>query len=256
MINLAQALELSQDWLWHGLLVFLRVGVIIGLVPGFGEQSVPVRVKLALAIAGTMVLAPLVPHFGGEEFDTSRLVVCLATETLAGLLFGIGLRLFVMALQTAGTITAQSTSLSQILGNTAEPMPAIGHVLLIGGLALAMVSGVHVKFLAYTLHSYDLIVPGTVPSGAAISEWGVRQISDAFALAFRLSAPFIVVSLLYNLALGAINRAMPQLMVAFVGAPAITAAGMILLALLSPSILLAWRTAMENFLLNPAGGLP
>ncbi|MBA84285.1 flagellar biosynthetic protein FliR [Thalassobius sp. S69A] len=256
MNDLAQALDLSQEWLWHGFLVFLRVGAIIWLVPGFGEQSVPVRVKLALAIASTMVLAPLIPPFGGAGFNISSLAIFLMTETVAGLLFGIGLRLFVMALQTAGTIAAQSTSLSQILGNTAEPMPAIGHVLLIGGLALAMLSGVHVKFLAYTLHSYDLIAPGTVPDGAALSEWGLRQIADAFALAFRLSAPFIVVSLLYNLTLGAINRAMPQLMVAFVGAPAITAAGMVLLALLSPSILIAWRAAMEAFLLNPAGGLP
>ncbi|MFC3118840.1 flagellar biosynthetic protein FliR [Jhaorihella thermophila] len=38
-------------------------------------------------------------------------------------------------------------------------------------------------------------------------------------LPFSLSAPFVIASLLYNLTLGAINRAMPQLMVTLVGAP-------------------------------------
>ena len=44
----------------------------------------------------------------------------------------------------------------------------------------------------------------------------------SFALALSLAAPFVIASLLYNVALGVINKAMPQLMVAFVGAPAIT----------------------------------
>jgi flagellar biosynthetic protein FliR len=64
----------------------------------------------------------------------------------------------------------------------------------------------------------------------------------------------VIVSLLYNVALGVINRAMPQLMVAFVGAPAITAGGLILLALTTPVLLPIWQRAFEALLLNPFGG--
>ena len=48
-------------------------------------------------------------------------------------------------------------------------------------------------------------------------------------LAFTLAAPFVLVSVLYNLTLGVINRAMPQLMVVFVGAPVITGLGLAVL---------------------------
>lgn len=255
MTDLGALLDFGQAWLWHGFLVFLRVAAALALMPGFGEQSVPARVKLVLAIAATLVVAPMIDPFDERNWQLSTLAQFMVTETAAGFLFGIGLRIFVMALQTAGAIAAQSTSLSQILGNSAEPMPAIGHVFVISGLCLAMMSGLHVKFLAYILQTYVLLPPGHLPSPGMISEWGVAQIAQAFSLAFQLSAPFVIVSLLYNLALGAINRAMPQLMVAFVGAPAITAAGMVLLALLVPAIMLVWLEAMNVYLSNPAGGL-
>ena len=46
---------------------------------------------------------------------------------------------------------------------------------------------------------------------------------------------------------------MPQLMVAFVGAPAITAAGLILLFLTAPILLSVWIRALDLFLGNPFG---
>lgn len=44
---------------------------------------------------------------------------------------------------------------------------------------------------------------------------------------------------------------MPQLMVTFVGAPAITAGGMLLLIAASPILLSAWFDALSGFLIDP-----
>ncbi|MFA5539020.1 MAG: flagellar biosynthetic protein FliR, partial [Gemmobacter sp.] len=52
-------------------------------------------------------------------------------------------------------------------------------------------------------------------------------------------------------ALGVINRAMPQLMVAFIGAPALTAGGLILLAVLAPVMLTIWMQALAGQLAAP-----
>jgi flagellar biosynthesis protein FliR len=68
-----------------------------------------------------------------------------------------------------------------------------------------------------------------------------------------LAAPFLIASLLYNLALGVINKAMPQLMVAFVGAPAITWGGLVLLLVTTPFVLPVWFTAFQAALLTPLG---
>ena len=84
-----------------------------------------------------------------------------------------------------------------------------------------------------------------------VSAWGVKQVAQAFSLSFTLAAPFVILSVLYNFALGAINRAMPQLMVAFVGAPLITAGGLALLLIASQHMLTVWISAMDAFMANP-----
>ena len=44
---------------------------------------------------------------------------------------------------------------------------------------------------------------------------------------------------------------MPQLMVAFVGAPVITAGGLFLLCLSAPIILRVWLAALDSFITSP-----
>ncbi|MBD3665513.1 flagellar biosynthetic protein FliR [Sulfitobacter aestuariivivens] len=245
-----------NDALWHGFTVFLRVAALVSLMPAFGEQSVPVRIKLGIAVAFVFVIAPAVPAMEvSRTFDTVTWLIL--TEIVAGLILGLGIRMFVLALQTAGSIAAQSTSLSQILGGAvADPLPALGYTLIIAGLALAVMTGLHVKAAELVIVSYALLPMGRLPDGAVVSEWGLDQVRHAFELAFTLAAPFVIVSVLYNLALGAINKAMPQLMVAFVGAPVITFAGLFLLFLAAPMILTTWLAALDHFMATPFSGRP
>ena len=253
---LAELLPMVNDALWHGFIVFLRVGVVASFVPAFGEQSVPARIKLMVALAFTLVVAPAVsPSSQAPELES--LSWLLMTETIAGLILGLGLRLFILGLQTAGSIAAQSTSLSQILGGAvADPLPAMGYALIIGGLALAVMMGIHIKAVEMLILSYELLPMGRLPDGSVVSRWGVDQTRHAFALAFTLAAPFVILSVLYNLALGAINKAMPQLMVAFVGAPVITAAGVILLFLAAPMMLTVWLAALDQYMASPFAARP
>ncbi|MEZ5715417.1 MAG: flagellar biosynthetic protein FliR [Paracoccaceae bacterium] len=253
MAALADLLGLAQTLLWQGFVTFLRIGPAVALLPAFGEQSVPMRVRLVLALAFTMICAPVAPP--APIVPENGAVFLLLAETAVGLTLGIGIRMFVMALQTAGSMAAQATSLAQIFGGAAsEPMPAIGHVLVIAALALAVMSGLHVRAVELLIWSYDMFPMGRFPAAAALSDWGIHQVSHAFSLAFSLAAPFVIVSVLYNLTLGVINRAMPQLMVAFVGAPVITAGGLFLLFLLAPLIVTRWHDALVLFLANPFAG--
>jgi flagellar biosynthetic protein FliR len=224
-------------------------------VPAFGERMVPVRLRLALALAFSVVIAPAVaPDVVGALGDGGWPPLSVAAEVCAGLALGIALRLFILALQTAGTIAAQATSLSQLFGGAAvEPQPAIAHLFVIAALALATMAGLHVRLAELLILSYELFPPGRLPTPSDLAAWGVARVGEAFALAFVLSAPFVVASLVYNLALGAINRAMPQLMVAFVGAPAITLGALVLLLFGTPLILAEWHRHVLEFIANPWG---
>jgi flagellar biosynthetic protein FliR len=122
-----------------------------------------------------------------------------------------------------------------------------------GGLALAVILGLHVRLVEFLLLSYQLFIPGRFPLPGVVAAWGIAQVSRAFALAFTLAMPFVILSLVFYVALGAINKAMPQLMVAFVGAPAITFAGLALLLLTAPLVLPIWHEAFVAFTTNPTG---
>ena len=258
MIQALTALtELAGPTALAAFAVFLRVGAAMALLPAFGEQTIPARVKLGIAFGFTVIVAPSViedlPALSAQEV-AGRL---LLSETIIGLSLGAVLRLFVITLQLAGAMAAQSVSISQIMGGAGvDPQPAIGHIMVVAGLALAVIMGLHVKTAQFLIYSYELMPPGRLPLPSDLLSWGVARVARAFALGFGLAMPFVITSLLYNLTLGVINRAMPQLMVAFVGAPAITLGGLLMLALSLPLALEVWITAMDSFLANPTEGAP
>jgi flagellar biosynthesis protein FliR len=256
LADLASLLDLAEAGLWAAALVFVRAGAVVALMPGFGEMAVPQRVKLGLILCFTVVVAPILAA-DIEAYGPEPGLTALLGEAVAGLILGVGMRLFLLTLQSAAAIIAQSTTLSQLVpGATPEPQPAIGNMFLIAGIALALVAGLHVKAAELMILSYDILPAGGYPDARVVADWGVGLASQTFSLAFTLAAPFVIASMIYNLALGAINRAMPQLMVSMVGAPALTLGGLALLAVATPLLLSVWLQAFGAFLANPFAGPP
>ena len=180
------------------------------------------------------------------------LVRFLLPETLIGISIALSLRLFVMALQIGGTMAAQATSLAQFFGGAGvDPQPAMSQVLMMAALALLVALGLPERCAALFILSYDMMPAGHFPAPADMAAWGTARVGHAFALAFGLAAPFLIAATLYNLALGAINRAMPQLMVAFVGAPALTLGSLFLFLLAAPLLLGVWVQAVWPALTEP-----
>ncbi len=259
MEELLAVVPYLQAAVWTEFAVFTRIGAIMAVLPVFGDQPVPTRVRLALAVMFTLIVAPAVgPQVSALPSGLPTAIALLAPEVIAGLFFGISLRFFILVLQIAGTIAAQSTSLSQIFGGTAgiDPQPAIGHVLVVAGTALATLSGLHVQAAVYMINSYALVPFGVALEPRLVSEVGITEVGRAFGFGFTLAAPFLIASLIYNVVLGVINRAMPQLIVSFVGAPALTAGGLLLFFLTAPIMLALWMAAFSAFMDMPFGPLP
>lgn len=240
---------LGENWFRTAALVFLRVGAVLSLMPAFGEQVVPQRVRLILALAFTSIVCPAV-------FDhisvTTGMLRPAAIEVLVGLAIGISLRMFIIALQMAAAIIAQVTSLSQLFGGaTPEPQPAIGNLLTVASLALAVLTGLHVKAASLFILTYQILPAGRLPNTADMADWGLRQIANALVLAFSLAAPFVIGSVIYNVALGVISKAMPQLAVSLVGAPILTLGALVLMAIVVPLMLSVWLGGFDAFLAAP-----
>jgi len=267
---MSEALAALLPWLGRELLaaglVFLRVAGAVAVFPAFGEAAVPVRVRLALALGLTMAVAPAVAGGAGEiaaaqVADLPPLaggaVALVLTETGIGLAFGLTVRLFVHALVTAGAMVAQATGLSQLFGAGGnEPSAAVAQLLHLAGLTLALSAGLHVQAAAALIWTYDAFPLGRVPAAGPVAEWYLGALAAGFALAFRIAVPFLIAGLVWNLALGAVNRAMPQLFATLAGAPATMLGALALMLLLLPAGLGLWAEALAAFLAAPDAAPP
>lgn len=250
MILHAADLGLVEDMASAAGLTFLRVGAAMATLPAFGELSIPPRIRLALSVALSAALFPTTaPLIGGLSFAAA-----VPAEVVIGLLLGLSLRFFVFAMATAGAIIANATSLSQLFPQPGEPQAAAGQLLTMAALATALALDLPVRLLAFLALSYDALPPGKLPQAYGVASWAASHADLAFALGFQLALPFVIAALLYNMALGVMNRTMPQLMVTFIGAPLLALGGLAMMTLTLPLLLSIWLEAFHGFLGQPALG--
>ncbi len=233
--------EVLVSWMATLMIVIARLSFIIFLMPGIGEQVVPVRVR----VTALLTLAVIIVASGNvglpEVSPVSAFGTLLISEIAIGFCLGIALRISIWMLSITGTIISQSIGLSQLLGVAMEreAQTLTANMLSMAGAAIFLSADLHINAVVELLNLY-----GDVPVGA-FSElnWGMLldNIYAGINFAVLLAWPFVAVNLLYNICLGFINKALPQLMVAFVGAPLLIGGGTIFLAISIAALFVAWQ---------------
>jgi flagellar biosynthetic protein FliR len=149
-------------------------------------------------------------------------------------------------------MAAQAGSLAQIFtGAGSEPQSGISNLLTYAALALLCAMGLPEAAAALLIRSHDILPQGVWPMSADVVAWGVSGAAHSFSMALSFAAPFLIGGLLYNIAIGAINRAMPMLMVVLIGAPALTLGALILLVSAAPILLTLWLAEVQTWLDTP-----
>ena len=238
--------------------VFARVGAVAFLLPGIGERGISLRIRLGAALALTALLTPMLASFVPASPTTApALVKMLAAEETIGLIIGFSFRVLVFSLQITGMVAAQHLSVAQMFGAgvAPEPEPTIATLLAMGGITLALMAGLHVKILATLVHMYDVLPFGQFPNAPSVGSWATARMAETFGLGIAMAAPFVAIGFAYNIALGVLNRAMPQLLVAIVGIPFLLWIGMVSLRLVLPSLFDEWFKHLDSVFLDPLGGL-
>lgn len=222
------------------LLAYVRIQAFLLILPGIGERMVPVRVKVAVA----MSLTPLMAGIGRADHslsDPAALVLPVITEMAIGLTAGGMVRVMALAINVGTSAMASSTSLAQIVGgaNEASPHP-IGNMLHLGGLAILFALGLPVMFVQLMADSFAFWPIGSLPDVNGILPEIISLTARSFALAMALAAPFILGGFLYQALSGVINKVMPQLPVLFIGAPGSILLALFGLAVVAPLLVGIW----------------
>lgn len=223
-------------------LVFARVGSMVMLLPAIGDAGIPSRVRLALALAISFAMAPVLagtyPHVAVDS--PMALAVMVAQEIAAGVLVGGMARLIMSALSVAGQLIATQTGLAytQTIDPTfGEQGAIVGTFFNMLGVVLIFATNLHHLAIGAIHGSYAIIPPGAPLPFGDMAQEAINLVSGTFALGLELAAPFLVFGFAVNVAIGMLGRLVPQIQVFFVAQPVNILAGFFVMMLLLGSLM-------------------
>ena len=241
-------MTIGLDWLPNTaflyLLMFSRIGAILMLMPALGEDMIPMRMRLSFALAFTLVLYPLLsPGLPDMPEDVMAIVGLIFHELAIGIILGAIVRISVMATQVAGAIIAFQTGLSSAMA--ADPTQVgvqgavFGSFLSFLGMVLIFATDLHHVALMAIRDSYMIFSPKEPLMFGDAAQTAIQSAASAFVIGVQMSAPFIVLGLVFYLGMGLLARMMPQLQVFFVIMPASIWVGLLLVGLLL-TMMMGW----------------
>ena len=235
-------------------IVFCRIGACLMLVPGYSSVNIPPQIRLFIALVTTFALTPILIAILKPLVDDApplTLALLIGTELLVGCVIGLGGRVFFLALQTMATVVASAIGLSNIPGTPVgdtDPAPAVVPLIMAAVTALFFITDQHWQVLRGLMNSYEVWHPGEKLSGEMALNQLTSRLADAFVLTLRITSPFIVYSVIVNLAIGLINKLTPAIPVYFVSVPFVLFGGFLLLYLTSDELLTQFMLGLSTWL--------
>jgi len=243
-------LELAIDqilaWAISYLWVLVRVGAMLMVAPIFGSQSLPVRIRLLIALVISVVITPMVPDIPTVDPLTIAGFVMIVQQLLIGLAMGFVLTLVIGAFIIAGESMAMSMGLG--FAQTVDPqngvnVPLISQFLTIVVTLLMVTLNVPAMIVKMLADSFTILpispIGLTAEDFRAIAWFGQQMYINAVLVAL----PVVTTLLMVNLAMGVITRAAPQMNIFSIGFPATMSIGFFLLFLAAP----LWFPNVEQF---------
>ncbi|GGC61619.1 flagellar biosynthetic protein FliR [Siccirubricoccus deserti] len=249
--------EALPDLAFQSMLLLARLGGAVMLLPGLGEQEVPVALRLALALAlVALLLPPLAAGLPPLPAELPELLRLLLGETAIGLRFGMLGRLVALAMAQAGQMVALMIGLSSPLQT--DPMlgaqsTATGRLFALFAATLVLASGLYAIPLEGLVRSYALLPPGAPLPLGSTAEALAQGLADSLGVALRLAGPLVLAGILGNFALALLARVAPQVQVFALAAPVQIIGGLLLLMLVLPSLAGVWLASSHDGFLAMTG---
>jgi flagellar biosynthesis protein FliR len=209
-------------WLAQVLWPFIRVSSCFMVAPAFGAVFVPARIRIVLAGAITLVIAPFVPSPADiTPFSAAGVIVTLQ-QVIIGIAIGFSLQVLFDAVTLGGQLLANSMGLS--FAFNLDPMhgtqtPVVGQLYSMLVMLTFLALDGHLKLIELLVEGFRTMPIGTSGLGQdnvwSIVVWGSQLFSGALSVAL----PGVTALLIVNIAFGVMSRAAPQLNLFAVGFP-------------------------------------
>ncbi len=221
-------------------LIMTRVSSFFLVLPVFGWNTIPARVKATIAMLLSLffcVFKPLGIH--SQEVSAAGAMVLLAGEAVYGLSLGLIAALLFSVVQIAGRIAEQQMGLtmSEIVDPlTGEEAGALSSLMEMVFILLFLSANGHHLLLLILSKSYDAFPPGTTPQVDLLIEAVVSTGSAMFVASLRLAAPLLAAFLVLMVTLALLARLVPEMDILHLSMPVRVGLGLFLVAAFMPFV--------------------
>lgn len=214
-----------------------RILGLFGSAPLLSHNSVPLRIKLGLALLLAMMVAPTLPPFPEQDPLSWTGLLILAQQYLIGLAMGFVLRIIFIGVELAGELTGMTMGLG--FATFYDPSSqgrssVISQFLSLLLLLLFLGSDLHLLLISTLVESFSLLPITAEP----LQRDGLQQLvywsARIFGLGLQLAMPVLTALLITNIALGVLTRAAPQLNLFGIGFPVTMTVGFGMIGLSLP----------------------
>lgn len=233
-------------------LIFVRTTAMLALLPIFGSQNVPARVRAGLSFLLAIVLFNQVPVPWGQmpDFSLPVFVVSVVREVFVGIVIGFATVFLFAAVQFAGRLcdTQMGFAMVQLVDPFSDASVTVsGQLQILLFSIIFLVTNAHYFMLLAIQKSFQVIplLGGEWPSGE-VAGYFVDMVGSIFVLAVRLAAPVFSVLVLTSLSLGIVARTVPQINIFFVGLPLKIGTGFVTLVVVLPVLAVIFRSMVDK----------
>ncbi len=215
--------ELLNLELYKFLLIFLRIGSAIMLMPGFNAGYVNAQLRLSIALAITVILIPfLSDKLPPIPQNFADILQMLLFEITYGIFIGIFMQILMAAINLAGNLIGQAIGFSnaQMFDPAFQQQSIIiDSFLTIVALTLIFITNLHHLMLSAVIESYNLLPAGSALPTDDMAQTISKTLTQSFLIGFKLGSPFIAFTIVFYVGMGLLSRLMPQLNIFFLSMP-------------------------------------
>ena len=254
-----------QEFLVSGvfafIIIFVRFGTALMIMPGIGDSFVPANIRLYIAMGFSLALTPVLQKMVPTPLPAfGTMLVLIFIEFVTGLFIGSIARILMMALDTAGMLISMASGISnaQVFNPSLAVQGSVfGAFLSVMGVTLLFVTNLHHLLLMGLVESYEMFPIGGVPETGSMAELIARAVSASFLTGFQIAIPFVVISLLLYIGMGVLSRLMPQVQVFMLALPVQILLALVTLAITLSASMLFFISRFEDgmvYFLSQSGG--
>lgn len=217
-LHISDLVAQLDTYLWP----FIRIGAFVMVMPVVGSSFVPTRVRLLLACALTLLMAPVLPYQVQQQFLSLEGVLTVLQELAIGIVMGFAVQLVFDAITLGGQVIAMSMGLGfAVFLDRARgvSIPVLGQLFLMLAMLVFLSLDGHLALIELVARSFVILPIGegglSAQNLSAILAWSAQ----IFDVAVKIALPAISALIVVNLSFGVMSRAAPTLNLFAVGFP-------------------------------------